>query len=269
MARLQIKRGTRAQIDAAAALGTLYPGEPYLITDEDRLALGITTSSYEVFAKVSEAGGDVSALANEIETARAGRSDLNARIRTISNFASPNAGGYVSGRWYDGGFHAANSATQALQADTITLGTFYSSQDVNMVELSVGVATAVASALVRVVLYGSTTEGWPHQLLYESADVDCSSNGAKNFAPGSAISIAAATQYWIGLRSNSNPVIRCIPLTSASNLGLPSANATAYACGLRRSFSFASAAPTTWAFDPSDIPASGNALPPSIRFRSG
>lgn len=54
---LQIKRGTRAQIDAAAASGQLKAGEPYLITDEDRAAVGISTTTYESFAKESEAGG--------------------------------------------------------------------------------------------------------------------------------------------------------------------------------------------------------------------
>lgn len=54
---LQIKRGTRAQLDAAATAGGLKVGEPYLITDESRFAVGLTTSTYEVFAKSSEAGG--------------------------------------------------------------------------------------------------------------------------------------------------------------------------------------------------------------------
>lgn len=54
---LQIKRGTRAQIDAAAASGQLKAGEPYFITDEDRVAVGISTTTYESFAKESEAGG--------------------------------------------------------------------------------------------------------------------------------------------------------------------------------------------------------------------
>jgi DNA-binding beta-propeller fold protein YncE len=55
--RIQIKRGTRAEIDTAAGASGLHQGEPYLITDEDRLAVGTGTGTYEAMAKESEAGG--------------------------------------------------------------------------------------------------------------------------------------------------------------------------------------------------------------------
>jgi hypothetical protein len=51
---IQIKRGTRAQIEAAKAAGQLRDGEPYLITDEDRLAVGVTPNGYSSFAKLEE-----------------------------------------------------------------------------------------------------------------------------------------------------------------------------------------------------------------------
>lgn len=47
MASVQIKRGTRAQLESAATGGTLKVGEPYLITDEQRLAVGLSTSTYK------------------------------------------------------------------------------------------------------------------------------------------------------------------------------------------------------------------------------
>lgn len=43
---LLIKRGTRAQLNAAAAANGLRAGKPYLITDEGRLAVGLTVGSY-------------------------------------------------------------------------------------------------------------------------------------------------------------------------------------------------------------------------------
>lgn len=48
-------RGTRAALNALAAAGTLAVGQIYLISDEGRLAIGLTASTYEVFAKGSEA----------------------------------------------------------------------------------------------------------------------------------------------------------------------------------------------------------------------
>lgn len=57
MPSVKVKRGTRAQLNAAAAANQLNQGEPYLITDEDRFAIGLSASSYKDFAKLSEAGG--------------------------------------------------------------------------------------------------------------------------------------------------------------------------------------------------------------------
>lgn len=51
---IQIKRGTRAQIEAAKAAGLLKDGEPYLIIDEDRLAVGVSPNGYSSFAKLEE-----------------------------------------------------------------------------------------------------------------------------------------------------------------------------------------------------------------------
>lgn len=57
MPKVLNKRGTRAELNTAAAANQLSAGEVYLITDENRLAVGLTTSTYETYAKASEAGG--------------------------------------------------------------------------------------------------------------------------------------------------------------------------------------------------------------------
>jgi hypothetical protein len=51
---LKLKRGTRAQIDAGVTGNLLNLGEPYLITDENRIAIGTGSNSYVAFAKSSE-----------------------------------------------------------------------------------------------------------------------------------------------------------------------------------------------------------------------
>lgn len=75
MAQLRVKRGTRAQLDAAAAASQLREGEPYLITDEGRFAVGLSATTYEAAAIEGEGGagsGDVvgpaSAVNNRIVT---------------------------------------------------------------------------------------------------------------------------------------------------------------------------------------------------------
>ena len=57
MPSLSHKRGTRAQIDAAASANALRTGEVYLITDEARLTVGTSTNAHEPAAKQSDAGG--------------------------------------------------------------------------------------------------------------------------------------------------------------------------------------------------------------------
>jgi hypothetical protein len=57
MPSLSHKRGTRAQIDAAASANQLRNGEVYLITDEARLTVGTAVNAHEPAAKQSEAGG--------------------------------------------------------------------------------------------------------------------------------------------------------------------------------------------------------------------
>ena len=61
---------TRAAINAAATAGTLVTGEPYLISDEGRLAVATGASAYTAFAKTSETGaGSSSAITHVQQTA--------------------------------------------------------------------------------------------------------------------------------------------------------------------------------------------------------
>ncbi|MNR96409.1 hypothetical protein D3C72_275640 [compost metagenome] len=50
----QHQRGTRAGLNALAASSGIKPGQVYLVTDESRLAVGLSATTYEVFAKGSE-----------------------------------------------------------------------------------------------------------------------------------------------------------------------------------------------------------------------
>ena len=52
--QIKFKRGTRAKLDSLATAGYLITGEPIYITDEDRIAICTSNSTYETFAKESE-----------------------------------------------------------------------------------------------------------------------------------------------------------------------------------------------------------------------
>ena len=57
MFKVRIKRGTRAQLDAAVIAGSLIEGEPYLITDESRIAVGTGPNTFMAMSKQGESGG--------------------------------------------------------------------------------------------------------------------------------------------------------------------------------------------------------------------
>jgi hypothetical protein len=56
MPSLRHKRGSLAQINAAAAANGLRQGEVYLVTDQNRLTVGTAVNAHEPLAKQSEAG---------------------------------------------------------------------------------------------------------------------------------------------------------------------------------------------------------------------
>ena len=58
MPSLAHKRGTRAQINAAAVANGLKAGEVYLISDEARLTVGTAVNTHQAMAKQGEGSGD-------------------------------------------------------------------------------------------------------------------------------------------------------------------------------------------------------------------
>lgn len=54
MEKVLVKRGTKTQVQTAANTNLLSAGEVYLLTDERRLAVGVSSSDFEPLAKQSE-----------------------------------------------------------------------------------------------------------------------------------------------------------------------------------------------------------------------
>ena len=205
-----------------------------------------------------------SAITNEVIAARGGRATLGDRIGVISNFASPNAGGYVAGNYYDNSFHAASAGTIAGAANIAELVPFYTSTPLTIDQLGVAVSTAVAGSLLRCCIYVSDSAGWPNQLLYEG-DSGLSGAAVTYVSRTLSFTFQSGTQYWLGVRWSSTTTIRAINASSAVNLGLPSASANTYNTKIRRTIPFATALPQSWGFQASELTA-GN--PVSVRFRA-
>lgn len=69
---LKLLRTTRANLDAQATAVNLRQGEPYLITDENRLAVGISTSTYQTFLKVGESSSTPAGATTQVQFNNAG-----------------------------------------------------------------------------------------------------------------------------------------------------------------------------------------------------
>lgn len=76
---LQIKRGTRQRLDELAIKGELLPGEPLLITDENRLAVAVSTTQYEAAATEGETASGA-ATWGAITGTLSAQTDLNSAL---------------------------------------------------------------------------------------------------------------------------------------------------------------------------------------------
>jgi hypothetical protein len=209
--------------------------------------------------------GGLALLAAEIAVARGDRSALGLRLATISNFASPNAGGIVVGQYYDNAFQGTNSSTLAGGTNRVELAPWYTSQPLRIDRIGVGVSTGGAGVIGRCFVYESGSDGWPDQLLWEAPD-DLSLAANVFVEHEIDLTFDAGRQYWLGVRRSGSATIRAVNTGSAVNLGLNGANGTSYFTILRRTLAMTTPLPTSWGFTPSDLAA--GAAPPSIRMRA-
>lgn len=207
-------------------------------------------------------------LRSEVETARGSRSNLNARISTISNFASPNAVNFVVGNYYDGAFHATNPASLTGVANRLDLGPFYNSEALRIDEIGVAVVTAVAGALARCCIYSAGSDNLPLTKLYEGpSDLDLSTTGFK--AHSIDFTFENGRIYWLGVLQSSTASLRTIPITSAVNFGGGGGgggNFQQYGTTVRYTQTYANPLPGT--LDATGRTIAANTTPPSIRMRA-
>lgn len=195
---------------------------------------------------------------------KGGAASFKDRIAVISNFASPNVGGVVSSYYYDNNPHAG-VGTLAGAANRCDLAPFYISGGLAIDQLGVSVSTAVAGSQMKVVIYGSDANGWPSAKLYETAALSGAATGY--VSESLSFTFASGTQYWLGVRHSSTATLRTIAINSAWNLGLGSSGNTGTQCTvIRRTITFANAAPDPWGFVNTEL--TSNVTPPSIRFRA-
>jgi len=85
--------------------------------------------------------------------------------------------------------------------------------------LYINVNTGVASSICRILIY-SELNGRPNTKLYESANLDCSTNGQKTAT--TSYTFNAGTTYWLVCHSQGTPTLFGIPNTSVLPLKISS-----------------------------------------------
>ena len=259
LVRYQFRRDTAATWTTNNPV--LTAGEAGFETDTGLLKIGDGTTAWTSLPYI----GDVAALTAEIVAARGSRSNLNDRISTISNFASPNAGGVIVGQYYDNAFQGTASTTIVGAANRLDMAPFYTSQPLRIDQIGVAVSTASAGQTMKCFIYGSSSLGWPEELLYEAdTDLDVGTTGFKFHTLD--FTFDSGRQYWLGVRYSGAGTIRAINTSSAVNLGVNGSGGSNYFTVLRRTLAYATALPNPWVFATSDRAA--NIGPPSIRMRA-
>jgi hypothetical protein len=192
-----------------------------------------------------------------------GAGTVSLRLNAMTSMHSSHFG-VVSGQYFDNGFAGAASGTLIGAANRIQLAPYFAPQTFSIDRIGCGVSTAVAASLFKIVIYSANAAGWPDARLYESGDL---SGAAAAFVEATlTFTFNAGVVYWLGVRHSSTCTLRTIPVSSARSLGLLTNNATSYATILQRTLTYATAAPSSWAFVNGDRVA--NVTPPSIRFRA-
>jgi hypothetical protein len=149
-----------------------------------------------------------------------------------------------------GGAGGAATGAFAGAANQFDLYPFSPRADVTLDRLGINCTVAVASALAKIAVYASDANGRPDQRLTETGDLDCSTTGAKLATVSR--TLRRGTVYWIGVRHSATAT-----LSSWAALATPDINGgtivTTARKVLRRTLTYATAAPTSWGFLSSEI----------------
>ena len=147
---------------------------------------------------------------------------------------------------------AGGGATGTLigAANRLDLYPYCARADTTATGLAVNVTTAVAAAVGKIVVYASDAFGRPSTLVVETADLDFATVGVKTATI--AQSFYAGRTIWLGIRHSSTATISAWGITATPDLngGAPVTTARKI---LRRTLTYATAAPATWGFVSSEI----------------
>ena len=212
----------------------------------------------------------LTAATDTLATLQAEISEARANQLAISTFAGSNAGGIVSGRYYDNATSSTNGANYNSAANRVDMCVFLTSLPLTVDQIGFSIATSGSDAYGRAFIYECGANGWPSNLLYESnTNLDLNTNSFRGETLASPFTFEANRIYWVGWRfgaASTYAVMRGLASTSMPNLGLGSSAGNVYCSVIRRSIPFDTPMPATWDF--AEIDLTGGTAGPSIRMRA-
>lgn len=159
----------------------------------------------------------------------------------------PPAGEFASTTMGSGGSTTVLSGA----ANRVDIFPFVPSADLVADALGVNCTTAVAAALCKVVIYESLSNGRPGSLLLETGTADLSTTGNKILT--ASVTLYRGRTYWLGVRHSATAALSAWPLQSTPDLNGGTTMVTTARKILRRTVTFATAAPASWNYVASEI----------------
>jgi len=156
----------------------------------------------------------------------------------------------------------AATTTLAGAANRIDLFPFIPRADLSLDRLTANVTTAVAAAEGKIVVYAANESGHPAGLLLETGSLDFSTTGLKEATVS--LTLRKGVTYWLGIRHSSTATLSAWVANATPDLTV-TAPTTQQRKVLRRTVTFATAAPNPWAYVSSET---ANSVATAIWLRS-
>jgi hypothetical protein len=147
-----------------------------------------------------------------------------------------------------------NPSNTGQSPNLMALSPFIPAKNLTISNLSIQVATGVASALSKILIYANVN-GRPDGLLIESVDLDCSTLGTKTY--NTVYTFEAGTTYWIGIISNSTQSIRSAVSSDLMSIGIAANANNTYTVLVTTGYLYTDPIPT----DPTSLFLSNGSVP--------
>ena len=181
-------------------------------------------------------------------------------LRADGGWAVPPAPGAAvpyktaAARWHVNSADTTTLTTLAGVANRFEIAPWVAPLDFNIDQVGALCSVAVAAAQGKIVCYASDADGRPDALLFETGTLDFATVGFKSIAQN--FSFGRGVLYWLGLRHSSTATVNAHQPYCSPVLGFPNPPTTTANKILRRTLTFATAAPATWVWTATEEAAS-------------